>query len=810
MSKTFHEGGRGEGPRTPGVSFEIEPDAFATENQQADGATGIVPRPRNSFIATPQHQDENQTDLAHHDAELSIKLYVDDKRRQVWLMSLLFGVAHACVTTPLGYATSVLGTKVGSTGNAFLYVASMVSSLCVATVARAKLGTKGALVVGSCSFAFYVLFFGIATMIVATQRLALAASKGGGSSASDESGSTSSMFLVGWSSGEELPLVLHSVGSIIGGLASGIIWVSQGSFIATATEVTALALAAAPKEGGKTLPAGEVDVVDPFAKLSQEFASLFSMIYLVCEVFFKVASTGLLFFVGESPALRGGVFAAYGLMALACMVGMHFLLDKNIERKFSPTAAQEQGLLEAGPLLDGARRPSQVREVKLTVFPDSSTSTGGNKDSSRSRGSRADPGGASSSSRASKQDQLELAQNQDRDYVTQAGQNEDDPSSVAAEIMNNYDDGSSPRARRAAGKISEQVTLQEPDAAVQEREEKERDEVPKQEPRWTTAAFSAIQLMFSDPRVWFLMWVNVTFGVSVPFLNGWVNNKITTPLIGSNWIGTLSALTPVTAAICSRIYGSAFSQSPWVPLLIAAVCFAAQPVVIFLKLYEGNAWIVVALYLLQGAARATYESTNKGVWTTLYGKTTKKDAAFANIMIQTCATTAIFFFLDASVSDESQKDAMGITELSAAFLILPCYFIAVHCKCWGRQRDATDGPHEESTTPRGGTPWWISAQMYVDRTYHLRQNPNGPGFVPELQLLPQPGDSEASSSREQGAMLDEDFSPASAIPRKTPKKDRKTKTQTHTKSKDHRMLQRGLLNRNERTRKELEPRASSS
>jgi MFS family permease len=84
-------------------------------------------------------------------------------RRTFFIMCLCFGLNHAAVTTPVGYATSLLGSGFGNASNATLYGVCMISSLFLGPLFTSTLGPKNALVNGMILYVIYVFCFAIAT-----------------------------------------------------------------------------------------------------------------------------------------------------------------------------------------------------------------------------------------------------------------------------------------------------------------------------------------------------------------------------------------------------------------------------------------------------------------------------------------------------------------------------------------------------------------------------------------------------------------------------------------------------------------------
>jgi hypothetical protein len=160
--------------------------------------------------------------------------------------SLLYAVAHACVTVVLSYSTAELGDTLGAYGGGTLYVVYSLSSLFLAKPVCAYLGPKNALVASLTMLSAYVGAF------------------------------LCSMYF------EVAAWPLFICGSFIGGLAAGVLWTAQGEYFTISAEIFSF----------------EKD--ECVSKANDSFAALFAGIYLSCETLFKLFATVLLYGLGAS------------------------------------------------------------------------------------------------------------------------------------------------------------------------------------------------------------------------------------------------------------------------------------------------------------------------------------------------------------------------------------------------------------------------------------------------------------------------------------------------------------------------------
>jgi len=181
--------------------------------------------------------------------------------------------------------------------------------------------------------------------------------------------------------------------------------------------------------------------------------------------------------------------------------------------------------------------------------------------------------------------------------------------------------------------------------------------------------------LWSDSRIWLLSPLNISFGVAVTFLNGFVNKTITEPGLGANSPGALSSLTALFSAGAAAL--CALKKSPELPITAGAFALGLIPLIV---LCPGvNWWItgsreyfIPIIYMIQGLGRGAYESANKAAWGEAFStdEPLQKAGAFANLMIQNSATTSLFFFIGAKTIDPW---ILGFSQIFFALLVWPGY-----------------------------------------------------------------------------------------------------------------------------------------
>lgn len=126
-----------------------------------------------------------------------------------YVMCISFGLNHAAVTVPIGYATTLLGTQVGNASNSALYGVCMLASLFCGPLFTSTLGPKNALVLGMILYVVYVLCFAFALLFI--------------DQVIDDNG-------IEQNSPEAMAWVLAVGGAVIGGVGAGSLWTAQGAF----------------------------------------------------------------------------------------------------------------------------------------------------------------------------------------------------------------------------------------------------------------------------------------------------------------------------------------------------------------------------------------------------------------------------------------------------------------------------------------------------------------------------------------------------------------------------------------------------
>lgn len=179
--------------------------------------------------------------------------------------------------------------------------------------------------------------------------------------------------------------------------------------------------------------------------------------------------------------------------------------------------------------------------------------------------------------------------------------------------------------------------------------------------------------LWGDVKIWLIAPLNLTFGFSAAFMNGYVNANFAKTELGVASIGLLGALTCFAAAVFARSCGFAGATLGQGPVIFAgSLCFVYIPLsILLLGCCAGWRWWIITLYIAQGGGRAIYESTVRAVISDMFSLE-NTSGAFASAMLQSSLSFTLCFIL----SDYLKGYTLACTVLALACTMLPFYTIA--------------------------------------------------------------------------------------------------------------------------------------
>jgi MFS family permease len=141
----------------------------------------------------------------------------------------------------------------------------------------------------------------------------------------------------------------------------------------------------------------------------------------------------------------------------------------------------------------------------------------------------------------------------------------------------------------------------------------------------------------SNRRLQLLMPYQVCFGLSAGFVNSYMTAKVVAVYLGDGFIGLMSALATLTAVILAWPYAriaTSHRNGKWYVMMAGGCCFLYSGLsVLCLSDAQMSSWpFLVSYFIIYGAARSAWESTNKAVVADYFGHDEKlKDSAFAAV-----------------------------------------------------------------------------------------------------------------------------------------------------------------------------------
>jgi hypothetical protein len=157
---------------------------------------------------------------------------------------------------------------------------------------------------------------------------------------------------------------------------------------------------------------------------------------------------------------------------------------------------------------------------------------------------------------------------------------------------------------------------------------------------------AAAQLLWSDPKMKYMVGLNAVFGFAGAFLNSYVNGEVVRVALhdeDSKYVGILSGWLAAVAAMMSLVFSRISSKGA--VLVGGALCFfgVAFPFVVQPDAEKMGWGVLIMVYTLQGTGRATFESTLKATFADYFSY--EKEGAFANVILQNGLSSAVGYVL---------------------------------------------------------------------------------------------------------------------------------------------------------------------
>eukprot|EP00581_Thalassiosira_minuscula_P010394 CAMPEP_0183710420 /NCGR_PEP_ID=MMETSP0737-20130205/6161_1 /TAXON_ID=385413 /ORGANISM="Thalassiosira miniscula, Strain CCMP1093" /LENGTH=492 /DNA_ID=CAMNT_0025938689 /DNA_START=103 /DNA_END=1578 /DNA_ORIENTATION=- len=214
-------------------------------------------------------------------------------RTNFLFMTVLFAINHGCTVSCLDLANARLGS-IGVWQSGMLYLSYTLSALCGASYVVKRLGSRNGLILGMGMNAGYVSSFFLVSMIV---------EKNEG---------------VGW-----LHKLVAVVSAIVGGIGGSILWVSQGGYFSSASELFA---AASYSSLGQ-------DAAKKLEDVTSRFGGDFAFAFLLFEVLLRLSSSFIIKTAGVSWKVVFGLYSILSIIPVVLMMGVSDL--KGYQTRYS-------------------------------------------------------------------------------------------------------------------------------------------------------------------------------------------------------------------------------------------------------------------------------------------------------------------------------------------------------------------------------------------------------------------------------------------------------------------------------------------
>lgn len=215
--------------------------------------------------------DGNDSVSDHPDVNIAGSDQADALYRNFLVMCIAFSVNHGCVVSCLAYSTTELGNTLGGIGSGILYVFYALTAFFLSKPVVSMVGPKNGLIAGVTGYCVYVGGFLFAVLVPSAA----------------------------W------PVFILSC--IIGGIAGGLLWTSQGRYFARNSKLYS-------DNSGLSVE-----------KVNATFAGVFATSYLGLETVTKVLATVIAIFIPSSASSI--IFTVYTILAVGSCFVVAFGLD---------------------------------------------------------------------------------------------------------------------------------------------------------------------------------------------------------------------------------------------------------------------------------------------------------------------------------------------------------------------------------------------------------------------------------------------------------------------------------------------------
>ena len=166
----------------------------------------------------------------------------------------------------------------------------------------------------------------------------------------------------------------------------------------------------------------------------------------------------------------------------------------------------------------------------------------------------------------------------------------------------------------------------------------------------TRALSSVLRLMYSSRLLQLILPYQICFGLSTGLIDFYINKEIVAVYIGDGYIGLLSAVSTIAAAVLSlglALLANVASEGKSKVMIFGGCCFLVGPLmVLVLPIRAIATWgFLVMFFVVHGAARGIWEGVNKSVVADYFTSEEDRGSAFAAVYFTSGLAGAVGFIV---------------------------------------------------------------------------------------------------------------------------------------------------------------------
>lgn len=203
-------------------------------------------------------------------------------------------------------------------------------------------------------------------------------------------------------------------------------------------------------------------------------------------------------------------------------------------------------------------------------------------------------------------------------------------------------------------------------------------DIPPSDDRWYVAigkdTFAVCRAMLYIPKLQLMLPYQICFGLSAGFIGYYINSSIVSKYVGDGYIGILSALTAFAAMALALPYAEIannYKYGKWYVMMFGGICFflAGFPLLVASDQQIAHWGYLVVYFIIHGAARGAWESTNKATITEYFPSGKYQDAAFAAVYFTSGLAGAVGFLFYQYMS----RSQLAILNTVVPIIAMLCY-----------------------------------------------------------------------------------------------------------------------------------------